>query len=205
MNNLAFLEIKLVLNSMKNALIFLILLSGFVNAQETYERKSEDGKVLAENFIAFDEGIDSVIIKNRKHKFKFSYHEPFINIKDDEGYNLIDNSIVVNRIKKIKKKTYLIVAYGGNLSLETELNLFIIKKNKILKYYVVQSNNKRLRDVSFEYLPKTKEVIIPISKRYTPQDYIYDIDLKQNKLDSIKPLTKKPLDTLFYHYKLKIE
>ncbi|WP_346883926.1 hypothetical protein [uncultured Algibacter sp.] len=183
----------------KSILIIIILINCItIKAQSTYTIKSENNTVSAKHYLSFDEGIDSVIIKNKNCKLKLSNNKPLFEF---EG---IVNTININHIKKITNQSYLLIGVA-NLNWETQLNLIIIKKNKILKYYIIKSNSKRLRDVSFEYLPKTKEVIIPISKRYTPQDYIYDIDLKQNKLDSIKPLTKKISDTLFYHYKLKIE
>jgi len=193
---------------MKQKILYTILIVGCIsiNAQKSFVFKSKDNKVLAENFISYDGVRDSVIIKNKNHKFLFSHHKPFINIKDNEGYDLIDNSLAILNIKKVKRKIYLIIGYAGNTSVETQLNLFFIKKNKILKYYVIQSNDKMLRDVSFEYLPKNKEVVIPVSKKYTPQNYLYDIELKKRKsYDTIKPITKKRSDSLFYHYKLKIK
>ncbi len=188
------------------SVIIFLAINFSINAQKSYVVKSKDGKVSAEKFISFDEGVDSLILKNKKHKFKFSYLDPFIKIKDDEGYGLLSGNLVVHRIKKIKKNIYLIIGFAGNLSVETELHLLFVKKNKILKYYVLKSDDKMLRDVFYEYLPKTKEIIIPISRRYTPQDYLYDIELEnRSSFDTIRPMVEKKSDSLFYHYKLKIK
>ncbi len=184
-------------------LIFLINFS-IISAQNSYEIKSKDGKVIAENFISYDEGRDSVIVKNEKCKLKFSHYNPLFSFIDDDGYSPVDPSFFAHYIKKIKDKVYMVIGVGGDTSLGTELNLIFIKKNKILKYYIVVSNNKRLRDVTFEYLPKTKEVIIPITKQYTPQNFIYEINLKENKLDTIKPLKEKT-ENKHFRYKLKIK
>lgn len=192
---------------MKKIILLTLLVTSYfpITAQKSYIFKSKDEKVSAENFIAFDEGRDSLVIKNKNHKFKFSYDEPFIRIKDSEGYNLFDNGILVRNIKKIKKQIYLIVGYAGNLNVETELHLFFIKKDKILKYYVIKSYNKRLRDIDFNYISNKEGGIASFSKIYTPQDYIYDIDLNTQTLDTIKPLTGKTSDSLSYNYKLKIK
>ncbi len=182
----------------KSILIIIILINCIeINAQSNYSIKSEDSKVTANHFLDFEEGLDSVLVKNGKCNFKLSYHKPLFEF---EG---IVNSININHIKKIKNKTYLLIGVG-TLNWETQLNLIFIKKNKILKYYIVVSNNKRLRDVTFEYLPKTKEVIIPITKQYTPQNFIYEINLKENKLDTIKPLKEKT-ENKHFRYKLKIK
>jgi len=114
----------------KNIIIlFLLLLSCIsVNAQKSYVLKSKDGKVSAEKFLSLDDGIDSLVIINQKNKFKFSHKEPFITIKDDEGYNLFDNGIVIRNIHKIKNKIYFMVGYGGSSSQGKEFNLFFLKK-----------------------------------------------------------------------------
>ncbi|MDO6761524.1 hypothetical protein Q4566_15030 [Tamlana sp. 2_MG-2023] len=191
---------------MKKIILTLILAINFftTHAQRSYEIKSNDGKVIAENFIGFGEGRDSVIVRNKGYKLKFSYHTPLFDFKEDNGYSPIDISFSARHIKHITTNIYLLIGVGGNTNLETELHLVFIKKNKILKYYVIVSNDKRLRDITFEYLPKTKEIIFPITKEYTPQDYIYDVILKENSLDTIKPM-KAEKDSKFYQYKLKVK
>lgn len=191
-----------------NKYIFFIILSincFVVNSQSRYTIKSDDGKVSADHYIAFDEGLDSVIVKNKQCKIKLSHLEPKFDIKFNESGRTISNYISISHIKKIKDKIYLLIGIGGNLNWETQLNLIFIKKNKILKYYVGMSNDKTLRDVTFKYLPKTKEVIIPIPKEYIPKDYIYEINLKENKLDSIKSMNSNIEDKRNYIYKLKIK
>ncbi len=191
---------------MKKLIFALFLLTNcvLINAQSSYKIESKDGKVTAENFLGYGEGRDSVIVKNKKCKIKFSYHNPLFDFVDEDGYTPISSSFSAHYLKRINKNIYLLIGIGGNLEWETQLNLIFIKKNKILKYYVAKSNEKRLRDVTFKYLPKTKEVIIPITKQYTPQDYIYEINLKENKFDTIKPINKDMSDK-FYEYKLKIK
>ena len=184
--------------------IVLYLICIVANAQSSYTIASKDSLVIAENFINFYEGIDSVVVKNKTCKLKFSYTNPLFDFTGEDGYAPVVASFWTNHIKKITKNVYLLIGVGGDTSFETELNLIFIKKDKILKYYIVKSNNKRLRDITFEYLPKTNEVIIPIIKRYTPQNYIYDIDIKENKLDSIKALEESKL-AKFHRYRLKIK
>ena len=180
-----------------------------INAQKVTTRESKDGKYYAENFIAFEGGVDSVIIQNKCHKFKFSYHEPYITIKNEEGYNLIANNIGIRTIKKINKNIYLVIGISKKVSYETEFNLIFIKKGKILKYYVVKSGGRLDGDLSFEYLSKTKEVLIPFSKKYRQQNYGYDIELKNPAtFDTIRPLPikeEKKSHPNVYYYKLKIE
>lgn len=67
--------------------LFLLTNSLFVNAQSSYKIESKDSKVIAENFIGFEEGIDSVIVKNKKCRLKFTYHKPLFNFyhKDNES------------------------------------------------------------------------------------------------------------------------
>ncbi len=191
---------------MKNGLLLMLLMASSIslNAQKSHVFKSDDGKVLAENFISYEEGVDSVVVKNKKHQFKFSYHEPFIQIKDGDGYDLFDNAITVRNIKKVKNRIYLLVGYGGNLNIETELHLIFIKKSAVLKYYVLKSHDKTLRDVSFEYLPKTKEVVIPIAKQYTPQNFIYAIAPEAGQMDTIRPI-KDEVNDQYRKYKLKVQ
>lgn len=83
--------------------------------------------------------------------------------------------------------------------------MFFIKKDKILKYYIIQSYNKSLRNIDFNYISNKEGGIVSFPKIYTPQDYIYDIDLNTQTLDTIKPLTGKQSDSLSYHYMLKIK
>jgi hypothetical protein len=185
------------------SIIFLLILSkGYT--QTSYKIQSKDGKVIVQNFISYEEGRDSVIVKHRKCKLKFSYHTPLFNFVNNDGYNPVDPSFVARSVRKITKNIYMLIGIGGNTNFETELNLIFIKKGEILKYYIVKSNNKLLRDVTFEYLPKTKEVLIPIPKKQTPLNYIYDINIKENKLDSIRALEESKL-AKFHRYKLKIK
>ncbi|MDO6761519.1 hypothetical protein Q4566_15005 [Tamlana sp. 2_MG-2023] len=191
---------------MKKIILTLILAINFftTHAQRSYEIKSNDGKVIAENFIGFGEGIDSVIVRNQKYKLKFLNDTPLYNFIEDNGYSPIDNSFSARHIKHITTNIYMLIGVGGDTSLGTELHLVFIKKNKILKYYVLISNDKRLRDITFEYLPKSKEIVFPIAKEDTPQDYIYDVILKENSLDTIKPMIAEE-NPKFYQYKLKVK
>ena len=177
-------------------IVFVLIHCYVSNAQNTYTIKSKDGKVSAKHYIGFGEGLDSVLVKNKKSIFKFSYHKPMFEFEE------ITTDINVNHIKKIKNNKYLLLGIGGNLNLETQLNLIFIKKDKILKYYVVMSNNKSLRDIDFKYLPKTKEVVIPITTKHTPLDYIYEVDIKENKLSEIKPFKQT---SSRYYYKIKTQ
>ncbi len=138
-------------NTMQKIILIIFFITSSIGGytQHSHTITSDDGKVTAENFIGFGEGRDSVIVKHKKHKIKFSRFNPL--------------------------------------------------------YYVVNSNDKLLRDVTFEYLPKTKEVLIPILKIDTPKDYIYEIDLKENRLDSIKALPESANDRYYHRYRLKIK
>lgn len=114
----------------KTALFILMFICLSTNAQKVFVNNSDDGKIIAENFISFDEAVDSVVIKSKKYNFKFSRYKPFIKIKDSEGYNLISNSIRVSKINKINKKIYLVVAFGGHQVMKLSLVCFLLKKIK---------------------------------------------------------------------------
>ena len=46
-------------------LVFVILSCIVINGQSSYTITSQDSLVTAENFISFDEGIDSVVVTNK--------------------------------------------------------------------------------------------------------------------------------------------
>lgn len=192
---------------MKKLIFALFFLTNciLINAQSSYKIESKDSKVIAENFIGFQEGIDSVIVKNKKCRLKFTSHKPLFNFyHEDNDSDDIPNYFWASSIKKINKKVYMLVGISENVYSMKQHHLIFIKKNKILKYYVTVSDNKRVMDIKFKYLKKTKEVVIPITKQYTPQSYIYEINLKENKFDTIKPI-KKNISDKFYEYQLKIK
>ncbi len=210
---------------MKKIIIVIYLLTGsiLVNAQRNYTTRSKDKTVSATTFINHGEGLDSVIVTNKKHKMRFLPSTPLFNFYDKNNEpepEPIGNYFTAYSIQKIKKNIYLLVGLGGYRNFEIELHLIIIKKNKILKYYIVKSGDKTLRDPRFKYLSKTKEILISIPKLDTPENSVHEINLKENKFKiiksltakelTVKPLTEKTLtkkvsDSLFYHYKLKIK
>jgi hypothetical protein len=182
--------------------IITIFISCFLSiAQSQYEIKSSDGKIIARHFKNPQEGLDSIVIKNNKHNLKLSRHTPFFKFEDKK----IVKSIYTNQIEKINNNIYMLKGVG-TLNWETQLHFIFFKKNKILKYYLLISNDRQLRSESihFKYLSKTNEVIIPIIKRYTPLNYIYDINIKENKLDSILAL-EQPKSSKYHKYKLKVK
>lgn len=172
----------------KMILIFLLLLSNilFINAQRNWSVKSEDDLVKARNYIGFEEGRDSVIVKTPQQSFRFSNHYPLSEILRSSE---IDASFTIRSIKKVNDKVYLLTGIGGNLEFETELSLIFINQNKILKYIVVKSYDKRLREIEFYYDEKNNELIFPIRiENRNDEAPIYDIDLENNRLIKIVPL-----------------
>ncbi len=77
-------------------------ISGYT--QHSHTITSDDGKVTAENFIGFGEGRDSVIVKHKKHKIKFSRFNPLFDFTDEHGYNPVDYSFLAYSVKKNNKK-----------------------------------------------------------------------------------------------------
>jgi hypothetical protein len=58
-----------------------------------------------------------------------------------------------------------------------------------LKYIVVKSHDKRLREIEFYYDEKNNELIFPIRiENRNDEAPIYDIDLENNRLIKIFPL-----------------
>lgn len=144
----------------KFTLIFLLFFLNilFLNAQRNWSVKSEDDLVKARNYIGLEEGRDSVIVKTQQQSFRFSNHYPLSEILPA---NEIDASFTIRSIKKLNDKVYLLTGIGGNLEFETELSLIFINQNKILKYIVVKSCDKRLREIEFYYDEKNNELIFP--------------------------------------------
>lgn len=173
-------------------LILLLIISFlnilFVNAQRSWLVKSEDGLLEAKNYIGFGEGRDSVIVKTPQQSFRFSNHIPLSEIFLS---NEIDASFTIRSIKMVNDKVYLLTGIGGNLEFETELSLIFINQDKILKYVVIKSYDKRLREIEFYYDDKNNELIFPILvEDLNDKLPIYDIDLENNRLIQIFPLNE---------------
>lgn len=174
------------------------LLGSSISAQKIWTVKSEDGLVKAKNYIGLSEGRDSAIVETPAHKFKFSYHYSRDSSEIDDE---VDNAITINDIKKINKEVYLILATGGNLPMNVQLNLIFISKNKIIKHFVVYSLDRALNGVTFKtkvnlgrnfdyyYDEKNNEFIFPRTLQgIYDRIPIYEVNLQTNKLDCIMPI-----------------
>ena len=122
---------------MKKIIIVIYLLTGsiLVNAQRNYTTRSKDKLVSATTFINHGEGLDSVIVTNKKHKMRFLPSTPLFNFYDENNEprpEPIGNYFTAYSIQKIKNKVYMLVGIGGNRNFGVELHLIIIKNIKIL-------------------------------------------------------------------------
>lgn len=174
-----------------------------INGQENYTVISNDKKVSAKHFLGLGEGLDSIIIIYKNYKLKLSNDQPLFDI---DG---IVNTININPdIKKINKKVYLLYGIGTLAGGETQINFIFIKKNKISKYYILRSKNRMLKFTPpfFKYFPKKREGMFSILKSDTFQDYIYEVDIKNNTYDTIQPIKKGiQKDREQYTYRLKTQ
>lgn len=171
---------------MKKLLNLVLLFSMLmINAQKNWTVNSADSLVKSENYVGFDEGRDSAIVKTPQAVLRFSRYFP---LYDTQIITEIDESLLVRSIKKIKEHTYLLIGISGNENYETQLSLIFIDEREILKYVVIKSIDKRLRDIEYIYDDETKELIFPrnIDNINDPIP-IYNIDIKTNKLTEIMP------------------
>lgn len=171
---------------MKIISIVLLFCISLLNAQNNWIVKSDDSLVIAKNYMGFAEGRDSAIVVTKSHKFIFSYHYPLFK---EEIIDQIDGSFWVMSIKRINDEVYLLVGVGGNENFETQLSLIFINESKILKYIVIKSIDKRLRDIEYLFDEKNKEFVFTRGiVNINDEIPIYDLDIDEQKIRKIMPL-----------------
>ncbi|MFV0345247.1 MAG: hypothetical protein ACK5IQ_03230 [Bacteroidales bacterium] len=74
----------------------------------------------------------------------------------------------------------MLVGVGGNSSFGTQLSLIFIKRDKIIKYIVVDSADKCLRDVAFLYRRKQADLFFPRAMKNA--NYKRDIPTKSTPM-----------------------
>ncbi len=174
-----------------------------VQAQKSWDVEAPDKSIKVTNYRAFDQGLDSVVIRHKDARLSF-FGDSLCQGPDDESCKTGAAGVsFISDIQVLDDSRYMLFSFS-NGSLRSRFDLMIYnKQTNAIDFWLISSlSDKTTPTVLFYYLEDTQELLLPKAINFIDAEWIHTVDYKNKTAEHLVPIKKdfKTVQLFDSHY-----
>ena len=162
-----------------------------VQAQKSWSLETYDRSVIVTNFQAFDQDVDSVVIKHKDSRLRLISNSFCENRNDKACQTGVNGISFISDIEPLDDKRTILTSfekYPDGVSIQ--VIIYNKDSNDIDKWLVLYSTDIFFQGIIFYFLEESNSILIPKGINKIEEEFIYDVNFKNKTFEKISAINK---------------